>query len=256
MTKLPASTEPFYYGVRRKVSADVHGQPLYDESPLRREDFLDPTPDDIFELGPNHDRDVSRLNRMIQNHHRYNQLMHIFATTKIRWMDSSILQPRADIVIAKTDSPKTLPEHQFDEDKWGAPPLAIIEVVSPRFVEADLIDKVDIYAQGKVQEYIIIDSGLREDVGKVAYVVTGYRLNNGYFDKIAPNADGSIHSTVNRLDIGPSNDGSDIVVIDSLSRNPVTDQDVQQIDRIAQVQGNRRASDISAGLDFLRDKGP
>ncbi|MEZ4660692.1 MAG: hypothetical protein R2911_24320 [Caldilineaceae bacterium] len=48
----------FYYGYRRTVIQDRTGQPSYIDEPLTAADFLNPQPDDLFELGTQHDDDV------------------------------------------------------------------------------------------------------------------------------------------------------------------------------------------------------
>lgn len=253
MTSHPSPQDDFYYGLRRKVWSDIHGQPHYEESPLRPEDFLNPTVDDIFELGPNHAADVDRLKRVFENHYRHNQLTHVFANTKIIWPEPELDQPRADIIIATADSVQTLRNRLFDVTKWGAPPTSIIEVLSPRFLDADLVDKVDLYARSGVQEYFIIDSGLREEGRETNYSVIGYRLDGALYRRIEPDDSGFVRSDTNRVHMGPSKDGSTFDVIDSRTGTLIADHDLNQTDRIAEVQGNRRANDIGSALDFLRD---
>lgn len=253
MASHPSAMDDFYYGVRRKVSSDIHGQPHYHESPLRQEDFLNPTVDDIFELGPKHADDVERLKRIFENHYRHNQLTTVFANTKLLWSDPELAQPRADIIVATADSVQTLRNRLFQVANWGAPPSCIIEVVSPRFVDADLVTKVALYARGGVQEYFIVDSGLREERTEMAYSLVGYRLDGRTYQRIEPDEAGFIYSEVNRINIGPSKDGSTFEVIDSRTGQPIADHDLTQTERVAEVQGNRRANDIGSALDFLRD---
>ncbi|MEM7125493.1 MAG: Uma2 family endonuclease [Chloroflexota bacterium] len=254
MSKDVNSTEqiPNYYGVRRRVDSDVHGQPLYDEVPLTLDDFLNPTDDDIFEVGPRHEQDVAQLFMGLQVHYRHNQLALVARNLKIIWDNVNLAQPRADILIATSDAPQTVLGNRFSETTWGGPPRCVIEVTAPRLADADLVDKVAIYEQGGVDEYIIVDSGLRENQTQIQYSVIGYRLDTGRYQPIEIDQNGRIVSEVCRLKIGLTSNGDGIELIDLRSGQPIDGEEVIAKDRIAQVQGNRRADEIGSALDFLR----
>lgn len=244
---------PFYYGIRRKVSYDTHGKPLYDETPLQQADFLDPTEDDVFELGASHEKDVAKVLYALQVHLRYNQLAYVGRDIKIRWSLPGLCQPRADIVVAVSDNPRSIERKIFDVERWGAPPQCIIEIVSPRFVEADLVDKVEIYCRGGVQEYLIVDPGLRENDNSLQYHILGYQLKDKSFHPIEAEQGGGIRSATTQILLSPTPSRDSFQILDGRTKQPIDGADIVEQDRIAQIQGGRRASDITSALDFLRD---
>lgn len=241
-----------YYGVRRRVGSDVHGKPIYDETALSFADFLNPTDDDFFEVGPCHDRDVAHLFRALQVHHRHNGLIFVQRDLKVEWRDKEIAQPRPDVLVAARDVSQETQNKRYSVVDWGAPPRCIIEVTAPRLAGADLVDKVEIYARGGVNEYIIVDSGLRDEQQQTNYRVIGYQLIEGRYRAIEPDAQGQVVSRVNRIKIGPTHSGRDFRLVDLRTNQVIRGEDVVEQDRVAQVQGNRRAGEIGSALDFLR----
>lgn len=79
-------------------------------------------------------------------------------------------------------------------EREGVRPCTIIEITSPLFVEADLVDKVAIYEQAVgVPEYFIVDacdSEMTDANSPIVYNVIGYRLVNRRYVKLEPNEQG------------------------------------------------------------------
>ncbi|MEZ4615785.1 MAG: Uma2 family endonuclease [Caldilineaceae bacterium] len=147
------------------------------------------------------------------------------------------------------DSQRTL----LDVAAEGQGPMLIVEVVSPRFVDADLEAKLAIYAQGGVQEYLIVDSGEREDRDAINYQVLGYRLVNSAYEPISPDAEGRIYSEVARLWLAPSADRESVIAIAKRSGQEIQpDPNSMTTPAAARAEATFRATSIATQLDFLR----
>lgn len=90
----------------------------------------------------------------------------------------------------------------------------MLEIVSPRYRAKDLDDKVAIYEQAGVMEYVIIDSVFDEH-NIARYTVLGYYLKRGHYVSIAPDERGYIYSATNDVWIGVSSERDHFFVIDA-----------------------------------------
>ena len=196
-------------------------QPTYGYAPLTPADFLDPREHDTFNHGPRHDADVQRLYAIFRQHYRVNPLVAVFTGIKMIWDIPDLSQPTPDVAIVpgaeSWDSQRTA----LDVAEEGQRPTMIVEIVSPRFVDADQVEKVQIYAQAGVQEYFVVDSGEREDSDAIAYRVWGYRLNDGGYQPIAADEQGRLYSEVARLWFVPDAEQDQILVISKRTGQPI-----------------------------------
>lgn len=246
--------DEFYYGRRQVITYNRTAQPSYDYVPLTQADFLNPQPGDEFVSGPRHDADVRTLQGIFRQHYRGNPLVAIYSQVKMCWDVDGLAQPAPDlaVVIGAESGASDLP--QFDVRAMGQRPRFVLEVVAPRFVEADLVEKVQIYAQAGVQEYFVVDSGNREESSALAYRVTGYRLVKQAYQPIPPERDGRIYSKVNRLWLLPNADRDGIVAISERTGQPIIpDADSLTSVAAARAEATFRATSIAAQLNFLRD---
>lgn len=78
----------------------------------------------------------------------------------------------------------------------GKAPDFVMEFSSKKTVQKDLNDKKDIYASLNIQDYILYDA---EGIYLPSQLM-GFKLVDGSYKKITPNADGGIHSSVLNLD--------------------------------------------------------
>ncbi|MCP2727598.1 Uma2 family endonuclease [Symplocastrum sp. BBK-W-15] len=78
----------------------------------------------------------------------------------------------------------------FVVEDEGVRPTLIIEVVSPRYRQADREIKVVEYARARVEEYVIIDR--RTQRGQELDEILGYRLVQGHYQPITPDEEGRI----------------------------------------------------------------
>ncbi|MEZ4713905.1 MAG: Uma2 family endonuclease [Caldilineaceae bacterium] len=251
-----SGSDRFFYGYRRTVIQDRTGQPSYIDEPLTAADFLNPQPDDLFELGWQHDDDVRALFQILQYHHRNNLLISVLQSVKLKWGVAGRSEPVADIAIISNLVEPQRRRTVLDVAGEGIKPSCIIEVAAPRLAEADLLEKPKIYAAAGIQEYIVIDAGLRpeneHEASAARYQVFGYEFVNGNYTPLSSAENGRIYSKVNRVWIGPNAQQNGFEVIDTHTGQPIQPQTVIDHDRAAAAQGERRGHDLGAALDFLR----
>ncbi|MCB0099512.1 MAG: Uma2 family endonuclease, partial [Caldilineaceae bacterium] len=226
---------------------------------LAAADFLDPQPDDHFELGAQHHDDVGALFQILQYHHRNNLLLSVLPSVKLKWGVAGQPEPTADVAIVSNLVEPQRRRKILDVAREGIRPSCIIEVIAPRFAEMTLVNKRQIYEKAGIQEYIVIDSGLRADTEQqasaICYGVSGYELVNGQYVALPLDEEQRVYSAVNRVRFGPNAQNSGFEVIDARTGQPIQPQTVIDHDRAAASQGERRGHDLGASLDFLRMQG-
>lgn len=238
--------DEFYYGYRQELEQNVTAQPSYVRRPLQPEDFLDPQEDDHFVQGPDHDRDVNTVADILRHHYRNNHYVTVERNRKLHWGERALPRPIADVAVI------VRPPDAEDADPAEPLPRCIIEVTSPRLLAADLEKKPQIYAQGGIQEYIIIDSGEREEEPEKRYRILGYQLTDEGYREIPPDAEGGIRSETNDVHIAPTPARDGFVVTDTRTGEPIQPVPTLEADRAAEVSGTSRARDLGSALDFLR----
>ncbi len=246
--------DEFYYGRRQIITYGRTAQPSYSYIPLTQADFLDAQPTDEFAHGPRHAADVAHLHGIFRQHYRGNPLVTILGNVKMVWDVAGLAQPAPDLaIVIGLESLEHEPAY-FDVQAMGQRPRFVAEVLSPRFAQLDLVEKLSIYAQAGVQEYFIIDSGEREDNAALHYYVLGYRLVKQSYEPIAPNQNGRVYSKVNRLWLLPNTTHDGFMAIGERTGQPITpDADSMTSVTAARVEATFRATSIAAQLDFLSD---
>lgn len=246
--------DEFYYGRRQVITYDRTAQPSYHYVPLAQADFLDPQSMDEFVHGPRHDTDVAYLLGIFRQHYRGNPLVTLFSKAKLIWDVEGVAQPAPDLALAIGIESWASEPTQFDVRTLGQRPRFVLEVVSPRFVEADLVDKVKIYEQAGVQEYFVIDSGEREASNAIDYQVFGYRLVKQTYQPITPESDGRVYSKVNHLWLtaNAAHDGV-LAISERTGQTIVPDADSMTSMMAARAEATFRATSIAAQLNFLQE---
>ncbi|MEZ4726162.1 MAG: Uma2 family endonuclease [Caldilineaceae bacterium] len=244
--------DDFYYGQRQIITYNRTAQPSYHYEPLTQADFLNPQAMDEFAHGPRHEADVAYVHGIFRQHYRGNPLVTIYRNAKMLWDVEDLPQPAPDLALVIGIESWASEPTQFDVRALGQRPRFVLEVVSPRFVEADLVEKVTIYQQAGVQEYFIVDSGEREDTTTINYQILGYRLVKGSYQPITPESDGRVYSKVNRLWLLPNVTHDGISAISERTGKPVIpDADSLTTVAAARAEATFRATAIAAQLNFL-----
>jgi hypothetical protein len=106
----------------------------------------------------------------------------------------------------------------------------IVEVVSPRY-PGDDTTKVDIYQQAGVAEYIILDPHF-EDEGRL-YELKGYRLVQGRYEPMRPDAQGRLLSLTTGVWFGIGESGQELIVTDARTGEHLLDAEQEFEARLA-----------------------
>lgn len=221
--------DPFYYGHRWQEVTAEDGNVDTVEIPLTQDDFLDPQEGDHFVQGTLHEKDVEKIKSIFRRLHRNHPEFTVYSDLKIDWGVKGLKNPAPDVsVIPHVHEPKK-PRGQFDVADEGTRPRFVLEMVSPRFVDSDYEKKPSVYERAGVQEYIIIDSNLRDWDDEVVYTLEGYRLHQGRYVPIQPDARGWLFSEENQAWIGVTADGDEFFVIDAQSGEQIL-PDLEQVE--------------------------
>lgn len=209
--------DPFYYGHRWQEVTDEDGNVDTIEIPLTQDDFLDPQEGDHFVQGTLHEKDVEKIKSIFRRLHRHHQALIVYSDLKIDWGVKGLKNPAPDVAVIPHVIDPGKPRGQFDVPEEGTRPRFVLEMVSPRFVESDYEKKPTVYERAGVQEYIIIDSNMRDWEDEVSYTLEGYRLQEGRYVAIQPDARGWLFSEENQAWIGVTATGDEFFVIDAQS---------------------------------------
>lgn len=251
--------DEFYYGRRQLIDYNRTAQPTYGYQPLSPADFLDPQEHDTFNHGPRHDEDVRRLYAVLRQHYRVNPLVSVFTSIKIKWAITDLPQPVPDVVVVPGAEDWAVQRSVLDVAAEKVSPALIVEVLSPRFIDADLVEKRAIYAQAGVREYFIVDSGEREDgerenVNAVAYRVIGFRLVDNAYESIVADESGRLYSEVARLWFVVAPDQQGIILVSKRTGQPIEPDPNSLIDpNAARAEATFRANSIASQLNFGKD---
>ncbi len=213
--------DKFYYGHRLVEDVDEHGRYDMRYVPLAEDDFLNPQHGDHFVQGTVHRGDLTSIRGSIRYALCQRTDLTVFSELKMEWPDPSWDSPAPDVSVVPNVQKPEQPREEFYVSAEGTQPALIVELTSPRFLRFDLYRKVFIYQQAGVDEYIIIDSGLREGRNSVDYTVAGYQLDNNRYRPIQPDEDGFVLSQVVNLLFGPSADRQTFLVLDADTRTRI-----------------------------------
>lgn len=246
--------EEFYYGRRQLTRYGKTGQPSYTYLPLTQADLLNPQPGDEFVHGERHDQVVQTILLNLHYHYRYNPTIAVLSQMKVVWPKPGLAQPAPDILVIPNVSEPERVRPQFVVAEEAAQPTFVLEVISPRFVNIDLEDKVALYAQAGIREYFIVDTGERLDQTAMSYRVLGYRLEGAAYTPIAPDDQGRLYSQSTRLWFAPNVGPDGLLLIDKRTGKAIQpDADYLESAAAARAEAMNRAQNLVDQLDFLRN---
>lgn len=214
-TDIEPYDDEYYYGYRTIIETDEKGGTVFSYRPLTSDDFLDPEEGDVYMQGTAHVNDVIRLRSIFRYHLRDRKNIAVYSDLKIEWGISGLSNPAPDIsIIADVNDPEK-PRSIFYVPEEGVKPFFILEVVSPRYRNADADKKPEIYRKAGVSEYIIADPGLKDN--EISYTVRGYRLIGNRYVNIASDRHGRIYSQTTGVWIGASESRDRLVIYDDVT---------------------------------------
>lgn len=250
--------DPFYYGHRWVEVIDEAGNVDTIEVPLTQDDFLDPQEGDHFVQGTLHEKDVEKIKSIFRRLHHRRTHLKVYSDLKIDWGIRGLKNPAPDVAVIPNVVDPDKPRGQFDVADEGTKPTFVLEMVSPRFVESDYERKPHVYERAGVREYIIIDSNLRDWDDEVFYTLEGYRLQEGRYVPIQPDARGWLYSEESRAWIGVTTDSDEFFVIDAesgeqilpdLEQLEVTEQRLEVTEQRLEVTEQRLLAETRARYD-------
>jgi Uma2 family endonuclease len=184
------------------------------ETPLTREDYLNPQLGDKWVQGKPHSEAIldlfDRLKRCFQPRPDMlvlSDVQHLFGP--------GLPKPSPDLsVICGARDPGQV-EGSYDVVEQGVPPCLIIEVISPndsRIREIDEHDKVEIYQRAGVPEYLLLELP-RKPADR--HRIFGYRLDPaGTYQWIVPDEEGRLLSETTGLWFSISPKGDRVMIRD------------------------------------------
>jgi Uma2 family endonuclease len=213
----PEAPDPFRYGSRWRRVRLPSGEVTEQEIPLTAEDLLDPELGDEVTQSEPHFEFLLLLARLLRGHYRSRNDVLVAGDMKMFWGAPGVKEPSPDIAVIPGVRRKYDPERgSFDAAKEGVLPCLIIEIVSATDSQVrrnDYVEKVKIYQQVGIPEYLILDPPTSSTRGRLLW--TGYRLDERRYRRIAPDSDGLLLSETTGLRFGAESDGETLRIVDA-----------------------------------------
>ncbi len=196
----------FPFGFRTRRSPGPNGEPVGEWIPLTVDDLLDPQMGDEIPQTQAHSTSLLRLFYFLSWYYELREDVTVTFDMKMFWGIPGLKEPSPDIAVIP-GARKIGSRESFDVVKEGVRPGLIIEVVSdlaPELRRHDHVDKVEIYQQVGIPEYLILDPPTDFTQG----LWTGYRLGpDRCYRRIEPDREGRLSSETTGLLFGVDTDG-------------------------------------------------
>lgn len=215
---IPVEDESAPPGWREVPVRRSDGSLGYREEPLPPDAFLDPQEGDHSIQGTEHDFCVIDLAARLRHYFRNDPTRAVYSDVKIKWGMAGLKEPAPDVAVIPDIRDRDRPRQAFHVPKEGTRPSLVIEVVSP-YQDGDETDKVEIYRRAGVAEYLIVKTF--EPLGVVNYSVQGYRLVDGCYRPMLPDARGRLLSRATGLDFGTEPGHRGVVIVDAATGEPL-----------------------------------
>lgn len=193
------------------------GKMEFRELELTPEYFLDPRHGDKVVQHPLHGQICILLYGFLNDRYESRQDVAVLFDVKILWGDAERKRPSPDVMVIQGVRDRRIKTPSFNVAREGARPCLIIEVVSnsdPRIRDTDLVDKVHLYEQKRIQEYLTIELPHPSTDGRFRWI--GRRLGgNRRYVPIEPDAEGRILSETTGLRFATTPDGQWVLVFDA-----------------------------------------
>lgn len=181
----------FPYGWRTVPETLPNGETIYRDIPLTPEDYLDPQLGDHMVQSDPHLILVVSLYNGFKKKYRNDPSTGVFSDLKMFWDQPGLKEPAPDLAVVPNLKQKKTNRPSFSVKEEGTRPCLIVEVVSPSYPGDDTV-KVEVYEQVGIAEYIIINPHFENETTPLE--ITGYRLVDGLYQPIQPDAQGRLLS--------------------------------------------------------------
>ncbi len=206
--------DEFPHGWRRITKTLPDGSVRYHDIPLTPEDFLNPEYGDQMPQGREHAKEAIDIYDKINKHYHDNPCVDVLFDTKIRWGIPGLKEPFPDIAVIPDVTDAEIIEGSFDVVTHGTRPCLIIEIMSPNY-KGDDTDKVEIYEQAGVREYIILDR--HPEDRSLPFELTGYRLVRDEYRDIIPDPEGKLLSETTGIRFAVCPDQRKLILTDAVT---------------------------------------
>ncbi|MFN8486316.1 MAG: Uma2 family endonuclease [Caldilineaceae bacterium] len=244
--QLEPDDDPFRYGWRTVAETLPDGQIHYHDIPLTPEDYLDPQLGDyMVQSDPHLILVVSLYNRFKKKYHN-DPTTGVFSDLKMFWDKPDLKEPAPDLAIVPKLKTKKARRRSFNVRKEGTRPCLIVEVVSPDYPGDDTV-KVKIYEQVGITEYIIIDLHFENETKPGT--LTGYRLVDGVYQPIQPDAQGQLLSETTGVQFGLDDSKRDVVLTNAVTGERLLDDEEEYEARLEEQQARLAAEARAAAAE-------
>jgi Uma2 family endonuclease len=193
-----AEKPPSFYGWRYLTKTLPGGQTIEYQVALTAEDLLHPQEDDQVPQRIIHAQCSIDIFDMLKNHYHDDPTAGVFYDLIIEWGIPNLAEPSPDIVVIPNLKKKIDPHvGRFKVKEEGTRPNLVIEIVSPSTGSSDYRDKVDIYEQAGVKEYILIDPHSKR--ANPYFEIKGYRLDGQRYRLVKPDETGCLLSETTQV---------------------------------------------------------
>jgi len=187
---LPEEADPFYYGWRTEMVELPDGTTQLQDIPLPPERFLDPQIGDFFMQSDKHYVLASSVHNIYDNRYDNDDSVGVFSDLKMLWGIPGIQEPAPDVAIVPNLKNPHKHRKSFDVTEEGTRPILVVEVTSPNYPFDK--NKVPIYEQVEIQEYIIIDPHWGKDDEDLEFF--GYHLVSGQYQPMIKDDEERLYS--------------------------------------------------------------
>ena len=242
--------DPFRLGSRSQWISLPDGTRKKRLIPLTARDLLDPQVGDHVVQNSWHIKLAHVLMELLEWHYEAHPDVLVSSDLKILWGIPGLENPAPDIVVIPGVRDREKYRRSFSVRKEGARPTLCIEVVSddPEQRDNDYGEKVRIYHQAGVREYLILDPSYQ--TGTLSWA--GYRLGpGGRYLPIVPDAEGGIKSETTSLWFGTDPDRRTLRILDATTGERLQTSSEA---RKGQQEAEARAQEAEAELARLREE--
>lgn len=156
------SVDPFPYGWRYVARQGPNGEEELDQVPLTLEDVLHPQEDDVIPESSLHGKERAYLGGVIAARLAHRKKARVFCDCLVNWGVPRLRNHSPDVSAFDHIAEPHREWGTFPAGKQGARCLFVIELVSPKSRENDVVRKVPEYHRAGVPLYVIVDQE-RED---------------------------------------------------------------------------------------------
>ncbi|MFN8486312.1 MAG: Uma2 family endonuclease [Caldilineaceae bacterium] len=236
--------DPFPYGWRTMAETLATGETIYHDIPLTQADFLNPQLGDHMVQSDAHFILVVSLYNRFHKRYLNHPTIGVFSDIKMLWGIEDLPEPAPDLAVVPQLSSKHAYHSSFDVRKEQTRPCLIVEVVSPHY-PGDDTDKVDIYERVGITEYIIIDPHFNDETAPITLI--GYRLVNGVYAEIQPDAQGRLLSETTGVWFGLDASQRTLLLIDAATSAQLFDDEEEYEARLeAEARATEEAQRAAA----------